>query len=553
VTAAEQENTAARAVAVDESAGEDGVWDERRDMEEMDTGESVATCERGSVISEGEGNVACDIVDGVTDEEALQRGLSSVGRYRVATPADIRASLLLHTDRLMELPDQRGVFNEGTLNCHITQKTRMWILEHCSKFAMCIAPGCSGGPPCEHFPAAVKAPEDVLLRVPVVYDENDDAVVAIFVLPGTTIIRAWLSDPVIAASLVEEPLEREGPHDGNSSFCAGLYFEELLQAVPEGHVPICIACYSDETTVVGVGTRSFHIASLALLNSTLSSLDTVRPVMLLPKLKDLITDLSDGHLRRMKLLVFHAAWEAVAQASGVQIGNAPFRVACSERGIVSVYPVFSLFVGDTPEQNKVQGHRNGGATEEICARCCATVDDNGFSNFMLRLDRKKVVDTLLQRIVKKVDVRQAREELKHLSLHDVLPFTDRLRHFDASICCPTCSLHVGRLLWTKTLIQLVGHLSCAPAAGAESVAKHGRQASGRDPDNLQKCINEQFQRFFPRFGVLFDRNGELDIGVKTGKVLTEIVEALPFILFNILPEELRFVQWWNGCAACVSG
>ncbi len=50
--------------------------------------------EKGSCSSDGEEA----LIDGVTDEEALQRGLSRVGKYRVATPRDIRESLAKFSD-----------------------------------------------------------------------------------------------------------------------------------------------------------------------------------------------------------------------------------------------------------------------------------------------------------------------------------------------------------------------------------------------------------------------------------------------------------------------
>lgn len=478
-------------------------------------------------------------IDGLTDEEALQKGMSQVGRYRVATPREIREHLAKFPDTGFALPNQRGEFNEAALKLGITKKVRGWFLEHCAKYAKCVAPGC-GGPPCSHFPAAVEMPESMLLSVPVVFDQGGREVVSVSILPGSQIIRAWMADPAISQSVIVEPLERSSLHRGNASFCSGEYFRHLVTVVPDNTLALCIACYSDETTVVSVGTRNFHIASLILLNSSLSTLETIRPVMLLPKLKECLPDLSAGHLKRMRLLVFHACWEAVAQTCGVQSDSVPFLV--NRAGVEDpelVYPVFSLFLGDTPEQNKVQVHRNGGLTEEICARCCATAENNDFDGFVLRLDRKGTVDKLLQQINDKRNVGEARDKLQKLSVHDVLPFTDRLRHFDASLCCPACSLHVGRLLWTKTLLELAG-LIVKKASEAEGPAKRSR--GERDPDDLIGGLNDQFSRFFPRLKGMYDRDGVLDIGVKTGNVLTEIAEMFPFILFNILPKELQFVQ-----------
>lgn len=481
------------------------------------------------------------LVEGLTDEDALHKGLSRVGKYRVATPREIRETLATFRDTGFAMPDQRGVFNKAALELGMTKKVRSWFLEHCAKYAKCVAPDCAGGPPCSHFPAAVEMPESMLLSVPVVFDQDNREVVAVLILPGSVIIRGWMADPVISASVIVEPLDRSPLHRGNASFCSGQYFHQLLPVVPDNTLPLCIGCYSDETTVVTVGTRNFHIASLLLLNSSLSTLETIRPVMFLPKLKECLPNLSAGHLKRLRLLVFHACWEAVAQTSGVQIGNAPFLV--NRAGVEDpelVYPMFSLFLGDTPEQNKVQVHRNGGLTEEICARCCATAKENDFEAFVLRLDRKAVVDGLLRQILEKRDVRGARDELQMLSVQDVLPFTDRLRHFDASLCCPACSLHVGRLLWTKTLLELVGLIVIKKASEAEGPAK--RMRGERDPDDLIGGLNDQFVRFFPRSKGMYTRDGELDIGVKTGNVLTQIAELFPFMLFNILPKELQFVQ-----------
>jgi hypothetical protein len=220
----------------------------------------------GSVSSGGDG-----LIDGVTDEEALQRGLSRVGKYRVATPRDIRESLAKFGDASFALPDQRGVFNKAALELGITKKVRGWFLQHCAQNAKCIAPGCAGGPPCSHFPAEVEMPETLLMQIPVVFDEDNREVVSVSILPGAAIILSWLADPVISASVISEPLERSPKHSGNASFCSGMYFHYLVPVVPANAVPLCIGCYSDETTVVSVGTRSFHIASLTLLNSSLTT------------------------------------------------------------------------------------------------------------------------------------------------------------------------------------------------------------------------------------------------------------------------------------------
>ena len=107
------------------------------------------------------------LIDGVTDEEALQRGLSRVGKYRVATPRDIRESLANFSDTGFALPDQRGVFNKAALELGITNKVRGWFLQHCAQFAKCVAPGCVGGPPCSHFPAEVEMPDTMLLEIPI--------------------------------------------------------------------------------------------------------------------------------------------------------------------------------------------------------------------------------------------------------------------------------------------------------------------------------------------------------------------------------------------------
>ena len=490
-----------------------------------------------------------DVVD-------LHAKLGDFGRYRVTTPTEVEAFLAAAkwTSGGAVLPNQRDVFNAAALRLGMSRNLREFFLSHFAAFGTCRA--CLSNGPCEHFPAATSMPEELLLKVPLIFDTStNEPVVSVFCLPGTLVIESWLSDAVISQSIVTKILERGVVHPGNASFCAGAYFEELVKVVPQGTLPLCIAAYSDATCVVGVGQRSFHVASLALLNSSLSSLDTVRPVMFLPEIEECVVGLSKAQLRNMRLQVFHIAWEVVAQTLKAETGDEPL---CMDRvgGQVHVYPSICLFVGDTPEINRVQGHRNGGSTEELCLRCRATAARNDFGEFQLRLDRKEEIDGLLQRIVDKDGAKVARTQLKKISVNEVVPFGDNLRHFDTSLCCPTCSLHVGRILFTKTLLQHIGailHTYQNQELEERQAAPGGRKrARLAKEDNLLALTNAQFRLFVPESKTLFGADGELDLsGLKTGKFLSKIAHSLPFVLYNILPKELEYLEVaaieWSQC------
>ena len=177
---------------------------------------------------------------------------------------------------------------------------------------------------------------------------------------------------------------------------------------PLAVLPLCVAAYSDGTSVVSVGVRSCHVASMAILNSSCSTLDTVRPCMFIPKVKEesVFSHLSKENMRKLKRLVFHASWDGVMQTSGTKIGSGPLSLKSGASGkFVLVLPVVSLFVGDTPEVNSVMGHKNGSKTAFICGRCPAEVRNGaGLEEFALQMSRQPQIDAILSRLAAKDEV-----------------------------------------------------------------------------------------------------------------------------------------------------
>ena len=473
---------------------------------------------------------------------SVHEAIGRVGTFRVATAADIASFLSGVEWSPRDFPDQNGSFNAGALAAGLSSSTRSFLLDHFSKFALCRV---CAETPCHHFPSSSPMPDDLLLRVPVVFDESGQPVLSVVVLPGLSIFRDWLLDAKISSSIISEPIARGDPKSlvGNASFCCGSYFAALQQKIPASVLPLCIAAYSDGTTVVSVGVRSCHVASLALLNSSCSTLDTVRPCMFIPKVKEepVFSSLSNENLKKLKRLIFHASWEVVMQTSGTKFGCGPvmLKSAAASGEFVSVLPVLSVFVGDTPEVNSVMGHRNGSKTALICGRCPAEVRNGAVrEEFVLQLNRKAQIDEILSRIAARDDVTGARSELRALSVTENFIFSDTVRHFDAALCCPTCSLHVGRLGFTRTLLETIGHVI--------------KQHDERHSEGLVKSVNGQFRRYFPFMAKgLFSNEGKLCFGMKTGKDLTAILEVLPYLLFNILPLEMSYLidfsLQWRHC------
>lgn len=70
-----------------------------------------------------------------------------------------------------DFPDQNGVFNSGALASGLSSSMRSFLLDHFAKFAQCKV--CKETP-CQHFPEKTPMPDDLLLRVPVVFDESGD-------------------------------------------------------------------------------------------------------------------------------------------------------------------------------------------------------------------------------------------------------------------------------------------------------------------------------------------------------------------------------------------
>ena len=221
-----------------------------------------------------------------------------------------------------------------------------------------------------------------------------------------------------------------------------------------------------------------------------------------------------------------------------------------------MYPVLALFLGDTPEINLVAGHFGGGKTKLKCGRCTATSENSSFSGFLLRLDKKEVTDKLFAMIVAKdKEVGAARDALKDMSTHDNFLFSDKVKHFDCSLCCPTCSLHVGRIGLTKTLFQLLGAVLFENCRTVVRKGKRDREL--RDSDDLITCMNEQYGRFFPTRGGsgLFRTTALWILEPKQGrKCPRSLTHFLSCCLISFLRSLTTF--WWRfliGSIACASG
>jgi hypothetical protein len=549
---ARDEAVAAAAAAADEEDVRDELHQEQMRLEgeedAIDVHATVARLVDDVVVREDESDEGAS--DAGTWKERM--GVDGAGgRFRVASRAEIKESLAGKLDAIALLPQKKEGFNAEALERGIPSKTRAWMLEYFRRIgAKCGVAACTPDAPCVHFPDIDEMPEDFLLEVPVVFDTvKGKWILSVLIVPPLAVFQDWLSDTEIADRILKVPLMRGRAFIGNASFCSGLYFTRLLAEIPKDVFPICVGFYSDETSVVGVGQRKYHVGSLDLLNVSLPALDTVRPVMFVPSVAHLKKEeLSDAQLALLRLNVFHACWEAVAQAARVQVGDSTVLLHHAQLGPVHAYPVFCLFLGDTPEQDRVQGHRTGGSTREICLRCRATATENEFAGFALRLDRKEEVDELFCRIVSRDAAAVAGAKLQEYSINLVLPFADNLRHFDPSLCTPVCSLHVGRILWCKTLLKLVGKIAAAQSvADLGAAAKKRPRVNRRDDvhaDALIHMINIQYRRMFPGATKdLYLPDGKLDLGgLMTGAFLTKLATALPFLVFNILPESLAWVQ-----------
>lgn len=469
---------------------------------------------------------------------------SRIGKYRVTTPEEIRDFLRKSINTSGPLPDQSEPFNEGALACGLTSAQRKWVLEHCQRLGYCKICQKDAGA-CAHFPSSNEKLEDSrLIEIPVVF-EGKDTVVTLVLVPGDMLLREYARDATILKSLISEPQERSADARGNSSFCAGEFFQGLIAVVPKQSIPLVLGLYSDGTTVVSFGTRSLHVASMCILNTTLPTAQTIRPMMFIPSVAGL--ELSVAKRRLLRQLVFNACWEAACQTLHVQVQDST--IDCVSDGkLVSLYPTVGLFLADSVEQNKVLSHRHGGLTAEICGRCRATSNDNDLKTFALKMDRKSEIDALLARIVARDDIGDTRRELQQQSQLESWSFADSLRHFDAALCSPTCSLHTGQLLWSKTLLELIGSGLVRPDAPTKP--KRGRPKQDMVEHDAIKNVNAQFRRFGWKFD-LFDGDGSLSIGLKTGDVLFDVIMDLPFTLFNVLDEEFQLFLdaaiAWRSC------
>lgn len=495
----------------------------------------------------GESDHAAAFSSNAADQEFGARNvaeeISWVGNFRVATPAEIRKNLLKHGDVSQYVPDEREAFNKLALRMLLSTKQRTELLSHFDSFvASCRV---CGDVPCEHFPEGSSISDDFLLEVPILFERRPDGseVVreSLVLVPGALLVREWLKREEIVESLVSQPLPRDGTvHSGNSSFCSGLYFNELVRSVnaTEAEQLLVLSFYSDGTTVVTLGTRSLHAASVCILNSTLSAAETMRPLFFIPKLSKRSYDLSPQPLAKLRLLLFNACWEAAAQSFGVQRDSDRGFLVTVGNSLRNVIPMVGLFQADSKDQDKVLNHR-GGATEVLCARCGATAAQNLFESFALRIDDQQRVDGLLGRIAGRDAA--ARVELASLSQCQSWRFAENLRAFDASLNCPCCSLHVARLNWTQLLLDAIGQLIAKHQEKEGFVRKRGKQSEEARRNDLISSVNAQFRRVFPQSTsyTLFDDKGRAAIGIQTGDVLTAVVERLPFVLIGVLPDDLQ--------------
>lgn len=355
--------------------------------------------------------------------------------------------------------------------------------------------------------AKVQRNVEVAIKVTLIYNSRMEPVVSSYIVPWSIIYREWMSDPAVRASIVEHAPR----HADYGTFVGSDYFRALCAHNTFGAaIPLCLIGDSDATNVVQKGKRSLWPAYLALGNSTLGVLDTARICGLVPKLQSAdFPHLNANKMHLLRVVVFQLYWAAMAETGHVKVSNQggiEVRLR-GESGVARVYPCFSLFVCDTKDAAYFAATKTS-----RCLRCGASSESPQKQSQLLEAGdagaaRRAEVAKLHVRAPGQMGA--VRDAFKALGAEPILSFGATLRHFDPRLN----TLHIGQLNLNEELLVMVGlRLQVSPGA--------------------TKRAHERFAALGER-RKLWDKNGKLDIGPRTANEMEDLVDLLPFALFDV--------------------
>lgn len=464
---------------------------------------------------------------------------------------------------LWTAPNQKHSFNTLAHEALLSSRQRRMVMQHFGQhFKFCAT--CERDAPCPHRPAQESLSPDMLLDIPLVVESAmpDNVVVSAHVLPVKAVLAGMLEDQRFVDSIATQPPVDSGGH--RRTFVESEFFAEVVQHVPGGCTPIMWRLFTDGVNPVALGQRSVWPVYASVANSTLGVLETTRVVAFIPTLKDnpRLKGASAGLLRELKAWIFHYVLRAVCRSGSMYADQPSLAMLCADNRSIVTYNMLVQHVCDTKDALRALQHAYDASGRSkscavLCMRCGATscIEPNGERlPYALAETRARVLRTHLEAIAqhRHGTVGPAKRAIKASSLHALVGYTHGLRHFDASVSVLLCSLHLQDLQVGSFMLLVVG----------KSVALHRAAAGRRGPGapGLQLRPHDYVRHLNARLiamGVtteeVFSQSGDVQLSRKTGRDLSCIVEALPFALYGVLPDDRSDVvemllRWRHACS-----
>lgn len=465
---------------------------------------------------------------------------TSGGRCAVST--DIEKFLLTTggSDVQVRLTNQ-DEFAKGVAKYRISKPATAFIVELHNK-----TPGLLP----EHYFSIPKAPANLYIQVPVLFDATGAPLRFAILLRLSSVLREFARTPGLSEALVTEP----PPDQTYSHFTTGTYFRSSLTAVLPGTLPFCLAVNTDSADVTK-NRRSLWPIYVTLLNvdpKKMSQNCVTKLVGHVPFLEQ--NELGqERHIESLRLAMFHATLRALF-FTGNLYEDAPPVDAVNEHGEeVKVFPWVGMFVSDTQDQKYVFGARYGWRTTHPCIRCDAK-RGHASSQTLGELRTFEVTQPVLVGLAEQNARKSATKtfintRLVDLSLNLVENAFWGLRMFDAARNSPFCALHLRDINLTSLLFELVG--KCL-----------SKEPNGRD---LVKLLNRKLYHLGakPIYSDDAETFGQLDKSLNlTGRVkrtwVPLLAAAMSFLVKAPVSANMQLlfrtcVAWRNACAIWCEG
>jgi hypothetical protein len=313
------------------------------------------------------------------------------------------------------------------------------------------------------------------------------------VLIPLTLWYQRLLHPILSDLLVQIPqvVLKDGVRS-YSSYVTAQHFEHICKETP-GRFRICVALYSDATTVVHVGQRSMHPVYAQLMNGADTFPEVERrflagyiPVLDVGLLGQL--GIRKGDYTRFRAQVFQCVIGAIARIGGMTVHD-PNGLLVRRWGsdnVISVYPILCAYLGDRPELQMVAGRfvSHSDKLQQPCRRCSVhgcdlhLVDEEVEQPHNLDLDAAITAAFDLLAHPQHGTKSGINDFLTEHSVSLVQSGLVACKFWDAPVCTPRCSLHTAVLVIEGYILRWLPRL---PTVDGRMLANLNARIATVDP------------------------------------------------------------------------